>query len=140
MDILLDAAFTPMARREPLASAMAARDQGPQAGAGTVTPAAVAAMAAGEKPKTTADDERGDDKTKQHAPQPAAQPDAAGTVELQFNYERELNRIFIDLVGKQTGDERLMRMPPEQFARYVEQIKAETETAADQSPRLDAIA
>ncbi len=139
MDILLDAALPQVTRREPAASAAAVREQALQANPGVTSPVAVAAAAGSEQSKNAGKDERREDEA-DHRPSPPLSADAAGKVELKFHYEQELNRTFLDLVDGNSGDDRLTRMPPEQFARYVAQIKADAAPAADDAPRLDALA
>lgn len=140
MDILLDTAHAHTTRREPATAAVAAREQPPQpAVAVTLSRVAVTALGQGDKAKTAAgDDRRRDPADRQASLQ--SQPGATGKVELQFNYEQELNRTFIDLVGRESAEERVMRMPPEQLVRYIEQIKAEEKPAQETPARLDAVA
>lgn len=141
MDMLVDTAFAHVARREPAASAVAAREQPLQAAAAaaSLSRVAVSAVAEGDKAKTAA----GDDRRRDAADRPPPLPSRSGSmakVELQFNYEQELNRTFIDLVGRESDSDRVVRMPPEQLVRYIEQMKAESRPVADEAPRLDALA
>jgi hypothetical protein len=94
-------------------------------------------LAEGGEAKTAAGDDRRRDAA-DRAPLPS-RPGELAKVELQFTYEEELNRTFIDLVGRESDSDRVVRMPPEQLIRYIEQMKAEARPVEDEAPRIDAI-